>query len=47
MEVNAARLGLDPEEMYKPILKPVRTTWRAGGAGIGRFRNAHRENVRD
>ena len=26
MEANAARLGFDPEEMYKPILKPVRTT---------------------
>lgn len=37
MEANAARLGLDPEEMYKPILKPVRTISRAGtnigGAG--------------
>jgi hypothetical protein len=30
MEANAARLGFDPEEMYKPILKPVRTTSRAG-----------------
>jgi hypothetical protein len=30
MEVNAARLGFDPEEMHKPILKPVRTTSRAG-----------------
>src|SRR6266576_2880709 len=24
MEANAARLGFDPEEMYKPILKPLR-----------------------
>lgn len=30
MEANAARLGFDPEEMYKSILKPVRTTSRAG-----------------
>jgi hypothetical protein len=30
MEANAARLGFDPEEMYKPILKPVRTVSRAG-----------------
>jgi hypothetical protein len=30
MEANAARLGFDPEEMHKPILKPVRTTSRAG-----------------
>jgi len=36
MEANAARLGFDPEEMHKPILKPVRTMSRAGanrGAG--------------
>jgi hypothetical protein len=30
MEANAARLGFDPEDMYKPILKPVRTMSRAG-----------------
>ena len=30
MEANAARLGFDPEEMHRPILKPVRTTSRAG-----------------
>ena len=30
MEANAARLGFDPEEMYKPILKPIRTMSRAG-----------------
>ncbi len=30
MEANAARLGFDPEEMHKPILKPVRTMSRAG-----------------
>jgi len=33
MEANAARLGFDPEEMYKPILKPVRTVSRAGTTG--------------
>lgn len=31
MEANAARLGFDPEEMRKPLLKPIRTTSRAGG----------------
>src|SRR5713101_1416333 len=36
MEANAARLGFDPEEMHKPILKPVRTMSRAGAnRGIG------------
>ncbi len=30
MEANAARLGFDPEEMYRPLLKPVRTVSRAG-----------------
>ncbi len=30
MEANAARLGFDAEEMYKPILKPIRTMSRAG-----------------
>src|SRR5437016_1127726 len=29
MEANAARLGFDPEEMYKPILKPLRGVSRA------------------
>jgi DNA anti-recombination protein RmuC len=33
MEANAARLGIDPEEMHQPILKPVRTTSRAGRGG--------------
>jgi hypothetical protein len=33
MEANAARLGIDPEEMHQPILKPVRTTSRAGQGG--------------
>jgi hypothetical protein len=47
MEANAARLGFDAEEMYKPISKPVRTTSRAGSRGVGRFRNSHHGNVRD
>jgi hypothetical protein len=24
VEANAARLGIDPEELYKPVLKPLR-----------------------
>jgi hypothetical protein len=31
MEANAARLGLDPEEMHRPLLKPLRSVSRAGG----------------
>lgn len=42
MEVNAARLGFDPEEMHKPILKPVRTTSRAGQGSDGSFRKRPR-----
>ncbi len=38
MEANAARLGFDPEEMHKPILKPVRTMSRAGSRKPGRRR---------
>ena len=38
MEENAARLGFDPEEMHRPILKPVRTMSRAGQGGAGGFR---------
>jgi hypothetical protein len=30
IEANAARLGIDPEELYKSILKPIRTVSRAG-----------------
>jgi len=33
MEANAARLGFDPEEMYKPLLKPLRAVSRAGSGG--------------
>ena len=38
MEANAARLGFDPEEMHKAILKPVRTMSRAGSRKPGRRR---------
>ena len=31
MEANAARLGFDPEEMHRPLLKPLRSVSRAGG----------------
>jgi hypothetical protein len=39
MEANAARLGFDPEEMHKPILKPVRAMSRTGTnrSGAGRL----------
>lgn len=30
VEGNAMRLGVDPEELYKPIAKPIRSTSRAG-----------------
>lgn len=37
MEANAGRLGFDPEEMYKPILKPIRTISHAGQGGTAAF----------
>ena len=37
MEANAGRLGFDPEEMYKPILKPIRTMSHAGQGGVKPF----------
>ena len=30
VEYNAARLGIDPEELYRPMPKPIRSTSRAG-----------------
>lgn len=33
VEANVARLGIDPEELYRPILKPVRTVSHAGKSG--------------
>jgi len=41
MEANAARLGLDPEEMHRPLLKPLRSVSRAGG---GRSAGTTRRN---
>jgi hypothetical protein len=41
IEANAARLGIDPEELYRAIAKPIRTTSRAGssaGRGQGAWR---------
>lgn len=32
VEANAARLGIDPEELYRPLTKPVRIVPRAGQA---------------
>jgi len=37
----AARLGVEPQEMHKAILKPQRTVPRAG-RGIGGFRKRSR-----
>ena len=42
MEANAGRLGFDPEEMYKPILKPIRTISHAGQGGVAAFRRGSR-----
>ena len=33
IEANAARLGIDPEELYRPVMKPVRTHSHAGKSG--------------
>ncbi|MCZ7673736.1 MAG: hypothetical protein M5U34_44800 [Chloroflexi bacterium] len=30
IEANAARLGVDPEELYRPLAKPVRSVSQAG-----------------
>jgi len=30
LEYNAARLGIDPEDLYKPMPKPIRSVSRAG-----------------
>lgn len=30
VEANAARLGIDPEELYQPLVKPVRVLSHAG-----------------
>jgi len=43
IEANAGRLGIDPEELYRAILKPVRSMSRAGSNMSGvrkRFRRS-------
>lgn len=43
IEANAGRLGIDPEELYRAILKPVRSMSRAGSNKNGarnRFRRS-------
>jgi hypothetical protein len=35
IEANAGRLGIDPEELYRAILKPVRSMSRAGSNKSG------------
>lgn len=32
IEANAARLGIDPEELYQPLAKPIRSVARNGKA---------------
>jgi len=32
IEANAARLGIDPEELYQPLVKPIRSVSRHGKA---------------
>ncbi|MFZ0547512.1 MAG: hypothetical protein WAM60_18845 [Candidatus Promineifilaceae bacterium] len=32
IEANAARLGIDPEELYRPLVKPIRSVSRHGRA---------------
>jgi predicted RNase H-like nuclease (RuvC/YqgF family) len=33
VEANSARLGIDPEELYRPVMKPIRTVSHAGKSG--------------
>ena len=43
IETNAGRLGIDPEELYRAVLKPVRSMSRAGSNNNGarnRFRRS-------
>jgi adenosine deaminase len=40
VEANAARLGIDPEELYWPVMKPVRVHSYAGKSGIRRTKHA-------
>ena len=32
IEANAARLGIDPEELYQPLVRPIRSVSRQGKA---------------
>ena len=42
IEANAGRLGIDPEELYRAVLKPVRSMSRAGSSMSGaRKRSPH------
>jgi hypothetical protein len=36
IEANAARMGIDPEELYRPIAQPDRSVSHAGRRGRGR-----------
>jgi hypothetical protein len=38
VELNAARLGIDPEELYRAMPKPIRSISRAGARKGGRKR---------
>src|SRR5579864_6195535 len=40
VEANVARLGIDPEELYRPVMKPVRTHSYAGKPGAQRTKHA-------
>jgi hypothetical protein len=33
VEANAARLGIDPEELYRPVMRPMRNVSHAGKTG--------------
>jgi hypothetical protein len=37
MEANAARLGIEPEELYRELPKPIRSTSHARGRGKGKW----------
>jgi hypothetical protein len=42
IEANAGRLGIDPEELYRAILKPVRSMSRAGSNMTAVRKHFHR-----
>lgn len=41
VEANAARLGIDPEELYRPVMKPVRTHSYAGTPAAQRAKHTN------